>query len=58
MRLASYFAAQWLSLRDVLTMTADFSRYGQIWNHDLRPSFLQEGLHYFAAIVAEDRSVL
>ena len=58
MRLASDFAAQWLSLRDVLTMTADFRRYGQIWNHDLRPSFLQEGLHYFAAIVAEDRSVL
>lgn len=57
-RLADDFAAQWLGLREVLTATADFRRYKQIWNHQLRPSFLQEALHYFAAIVRDDRSVL
>jgi mono/diheme cytochrome c family protein len=57
-RLASDFATQWLGLREVLTATADFRRYKQIWNRQLRPSFLQEALHYFAAIVREDRSVL
>jgi len=58
MRLANDFAAQWLGWRDVLSATADFRRYNQIWNNQLRPSFLSEAVHYFAAIVAEDRSVL
>lgn len=57
-QLADDFAAQWLSLRDVLTATADFRRYKQIWNRELRPSFLQEALRYFAGIVHDDRSVL
>ena len=57
-RLADDFVAQWLGLGEVLTATADFRRYKQIWNRQLRPSFLQEALHYFAAIVREDRSVL
>jgi hypothetical protein len=58
MRFASDFAAQWLGLREVLTMTADFRRYSQIWNGGLRPAFLSEALHCFAFIVHEDRSVL
>lgn len=57
-RLAHDFAAQWLGLRDVLTATADFRRYPQIWNGKLRPAFYQEAIRCFAAIVVEDRSVL
>tara|TARA_R110002096_G_scaffold131310_1_gene281063 strand:+ start:973 stop:2898 length:1926 start_codon:yes stop_codon:yes gene_type:complete len=57
-RLADDFVAQWLGLGEVLTATADFRRYKQIWNRQLRPSFLQEALHYFAAMVRQDRSVL
>lgn len=55
---AGDFAAQWLGLREVLTANADSRRYRQIWNRDLRPSFLQEAVRFFAAIVVEDRSVL
>lgn len=57
-RLAEDFATQWLSLRDVLTATADFRRYPQIWNRKLRPAFLEEALRCFAFVVAKDRSVL
>jgi len=55
---AGDFASQWLGLKQVLTATADFRRYPQIWKHSLRPSFLQEAVRFFAAIVSEDRSVL
>lgn len=57
-RLANDFANQWLGLQDVLEANADFRRYPQIWEHNLRPSFLQEAIRFFAAIVSEDRSVL
>lgn len=55
---AGDFASQWLGLEQVLTATADFRRYPQIWKNSLRPSFLQEAVRFFAAIVSEDRSVL
>ena len=58
LRLATDFAAQWLGLRDVLTATADFRRYPEIWNGNLRPAFYQEAVRCFAALVVEDRSVL
>ncbi|MEO6594843.1 MAG: DUF1592 domain-containing protein [Planctomycetota bacterium] len=57
-RLADDFAAQWLGLREVLTATADVRRYPEIWNGNLRPSFYEEAVRCFGAIVAEDRSVL
>ncbi len=58
LRLAHDFAAQWLGLRDVLTATADFRRYPEIWDGDLRPAFFEEATRVFAALVVEDRSVL
>ena len=56
--LADGFAAQWLRFRDVLTTSADFRRYPQIWNGDLRPSFYEEAARTFAALATEDRSIL
>ncbi|MBL8899666.1 MAG: DUF1592 domain-containing protein [Planctomycetes bacterium] len=57
-RFAEDFAAQWLSLRDVLQANADFRRYPQIWNGALRPALLEQGLRFCSAIVEENRSVL
>ncbi|MBK9387085.1 MAG: DUF1592 domain-containing protein [Planctomycetes bacterium] len=57
-RFAEDFAAEWLSLRDVLQANADFRRYPQIWNGALRPAFLEQGLRFCSAIAAENRSVL
>ncbi|MCB9876543.1 MAG: DUF1592 domain-containing protein [Planctomycetes bacterium] len=56
-RLADDFAAQWLRLREVLTMAADFRRYPQIWNHRLRPAMYEEVALLFAAIVDDDLPV-
>lgn len=56
--LADRFAAQWLRFADVLTATADFRRYPQIWNGSLRPSFYEEAARLFAEIAREDGSVL
>jgi hypothetical protein len=56
--LADRFAAQWLRFADVLTATADFRRYPQIWNGALRPSFYEEAARLFAEIAREDGSVL
>lgn len=56
--LAERFAAQWLRFADVLTATADFRRYPQIWNGSLRPSFYEEAAHLFAEIARENGSVL
>lgn len=55
---AEDFATQWLSLRDVLSQTADFRRFGAIWKSQLRPGLLEEAVQSFAFIVREDRSVL
>jgi len=55
---AEDFAAQWLSLRDVLTANADFRRFPEIWNHSLRPSMHEEAVRLVAHVVGEDRSVL
>lgn len=57
-RLAEDFAAQWLGLGEVLGATADFRRYPQIWNGALRPAFHEQAVRFFAALVAEDRSLL
>lgn len=57
-RLAEDFAAQWLRFRDVLTTNADFRRYPQIWNGNLRPAFHEEAVQFFAAVVRDDLSVL
>lgn len=57
-RLAEDFAAQWLRFRDVLTANADFRRYPQIWNGNLRPALHEEAAAFFASIVREDLSVL
>jgi hypothetical protein len=56
--LAERFAAQWLRFADVLTATADFRRYPQIWNGSLRPSFYEEAAHLFAEIARENGSAL
>lgn len=56
--LAEEFAAQWLRTREVLTATADFRRYPQIWNGQLRPSLHQELVQFFAALVRDDGSIL
>ncbi len=56
--LADRFAAQWLQLDEVLTHHADYRRYPQIWNHGLRPAFREEATRFFAAVAAEDHSVL
>jgi hypothetical protein len=56
--LAEDFATQWLSLRDVLTATADFRRFPAIWKNALRPALHNELVETFAYVVREDRSVL
>ncbi|MBL8754441.1 MAG: DUF1592 domain-containing protein [Planctomycetes bacterium] len=56
--LAVDFAAQWLRFRDVLTANADFRRYPQIWQHDLRPSFHEEAVAFVQGLVRDDGRVL
>ncbi len=56
--LAEGFAAQWLRFADVLTASADFRRYPEIWNHRLRPALFEEAVQFFAAMVRDDASVL
>lgn len=56
--LADTFAAQWLRFVDVLTASADFRRYPQIWSHTLRPALYEEAAQLFAEIVREDGSIL
>ena len=56
--LADEFAAAWLSLRDVLTTTADFRRFPAIWNRSLRPSLYREAVETFRYVAHADRSVL
>ncbi|MGE3172103.1 MAG: DUF1588 domain-containing protein [Planctomycetota bacterium] len=56
--LAEDFAVQWLDLSAVLTATADFRRFREIWNHALRPAMRDEVVHAFAYLVRADRSVL
>lgn len=56
--LADNFAAQWLRFREVLTATADFRRYPQIWNANLRVAFYEETAQLFAEIARDDGSVL
>lgn len=51
---AEEFFAQWLRLREVLTANADFRRYPQIWNGNLRPAFYAEALGVCQAIVRDD----
>jgi hypothetical protein len=56
--LADDFFGQWLRLRDVLQSNADFRRYPEIWNQQLRPSFLAEAMHFVRDLMRENRSVL
>ena len=56
--LAERFGAQWLGFDLVLQATADFRVYPQVWNHALRPSFREEAVQFFAAMVRDDTSVL
>lgn len=52
------FVAQWLRAVDVLAANADFRRYPEIWNHGLRPAFLEEIVQLGAEIARENGSVL
>lgn len=52
------FVAQWLRAVDVLAQNADFRRYPEIWNHGLRPAFLEEIVQLCAEIARENGSVL
>jgi hypothetical protein len=56
-RLADEFAAQWLRFRDVISAAADFRRYPEIWQGDLRPSFYDEVATFFAAMAVDDAPV-
>lgn len=56
-RLAEDFAASWLRCRDVLTANADFRRYPEIWDGNLRPALHEEVVRLFAAVVQEDLDV-
>lgn len=56
--LAEEFFGQWLRLRDVLQANADFRRYPEIWNQQLRPSFLEEAMQFVRDLMRADRSVL
>lgn len=55
---AQRFVAQWLRAVDVLAANADFRRYPEIWNHGLRPAFLEEIVQLGAEIARDDGSVL
>lgn len=56
--LADGFAAQAFRFRDVLTASADFRAYPQIWNGKLRPSFYEEAARLFVELVTTDASIL
>ncbi len=56
--LAIDFAAQWLRFRDVLTANADFRRYPQIWQGDLRPSLHEEAVAFVQGLLRDDGRVL
>lgn len=51
------FAGQWLQLRNLELVTPDPKTY-KAWNDELRRSMRTETERFFAAIVAENRSVL
>ena len=55
--LGDNFAAQWLTLRKLATLTPDPARYPS-WNENLRNAMRNETLLYFDGVVHNDRSVL
>lgn len=52
--LATGFFAEWLGLDDALVSNADFRRYPQIWQQELRPHFREEALLLVQAMLREN----
>jgi len=52
--LATGFFAEWLGLDDALAANADFRRYPQIWQQELRPHFREEALLLVQAMLRDD----
>jgi len=55
--LTSNFAGQWLQLRNLDLVTPDKKRFPS-WNDSLRKAMRGESEHFFAGVVAENRSIL
>ena len=55
--LAENFAAQWLQLRNLDTVSPDPAQFGR-FDDELREAMRGETLHFFQYVVDEDRSVL